>query len=312
MEDVGDDPKGKEGAVPDRLHPGDGPPSLQERRSPGPSAQLGPLHVPGLYIKRPPTEHKRYLGGRKRWPVRLPGEPTRTDKIFAAIQRAVPKAQPCEARRNAWISETTWRLIDERVSARRDPQCGQAFTRRLGKEVKKSLAEDRRRRADKLGAEVEALVKEDPHLIQEAWYRLQGWYKTAVDRAPPPAQARLNWITAERVALYSRVPPPGDSIPLYIEPFAVEDWVPDEGEIEWAVKRLRNNRVGGPSRMQTEDLKGWLAAARRGEKKGDTAEKEGGDREDTREGAENWERVVELVQTAFRDGYLARRRLGRR
>ena len=49
--------------------------------------------------------------------------------------------------------------------------------------------------------------------------------------------------------------------------------MPDEGEIEWAVKRLRNNRVGGLLRMQAEDLKGWLAAARRGEKKGETAEK---------------------------------------
>ena len=60
------------------------------------------------------------------------------------------------------------RLINERVSARWDPQNGQAFTRHLGKEVKKSLAEDRRRRADKVGAEVEALVKADPPLIQEA------------------------------------------------------------------------------------------------------------------------------------------------
>ena len=109
------------------------------------------------------------------------------DQIFAALQRAVPKAQPREARQNAWISETTWRLINKRVSARRDPRYGQSFTRRLGKEVKKSLAEDRRRRAGEAGAEVEALVKADPPLIQEAWYRLQGWYKAAVDRAPPPA-----------------------------------------------------------------------------------------------------------------------------
>ena len=81
--------------------------------------------------------------------------------------------------------------------------------------------------------------------------------------------------------------------------------MPNEGEIEWAVKRLHNNRAWGPSRMRAEDLKGWLAAARRGEKKGETAEKEGGGREDTREGAENWTRVVELVQMAFRDGDLA-------
>ena len=63
--------------------------------------------------------------------------------------------------------------------------------------------------------------------------------------------------------MYSRVPPPGDSIPVEIEPFEVEDGVPDEGEIKWAVKRLRNNRSGGALRMRAEDQKGWIAAAQR-------------------------------------------------
>ena len=81
--------------------------------------------------------------------------------------------------------------------------------------------------------------------IHEAWYRLQEWYKAAADRAPPPARATLKRVTAEQVALYSRVSPPGDSISIDIEPFAVEDGVPEEGEIEWAVKRLQNNRAGG-------------------------------------------------------------------
>ena len=120
-------------------------------------------------------------------PVRPPVKPMRTDQIFAALRRAVPKAQPREARRNAWILEKTWRLTDERVSARRDPRYGQAFTRRIGKVVKKSLAEDRKWRADKAGEEVEALVKADPPLIQEEWYRIQGWYKDAIDRTLPPA-----------------------------------------------------------------------------------------------------------------------------
>ena len=57
--------------------------------------------------------------------------------------------------------------------------------------------------------------------------------------------------------------PPGNTIPVTIEPFVVEDGVPTEAEIERAVKRLRKNRAGGPSRMRAEDLKGWLAAARR-------------------------------------------------
>ena len=70
---------------------------------------------------------------------------------------------------------------------------------------------------------------EDPPLIQEAWYRIQGWYKAAVDRAPPPARVTLERITAERVALYSHVPPLGDNTTVELEPFEVEDAVLEEG-----------------------------------------------------------------------------------
>ena len=134
----------------------------------------------------PLSETKRYLGGKKRWMVRPPAKPSRTDKLFAALRRAVPRPKPREARRNAWISAETWRLINERVSARRDPRYGTVYRWWMGKAVQASLAADRRRRAEEAGAEVEALVKADPPLIQEAWYRFQGWYKAAVDRAPPP------------------------------------------------------------------------------------------------------------------------------
>ena len=102
-----------------------------------------------------------------------------------------------------------WRLVNERVSTRRDPAKGQAIKRRLGRAIKESLVADRRRRVDKAGAEVEALVGAYPSLIQEAWHRIQVWYKAAVDRDPPPTRVTLEQITAERVALYRYVPPPG-------------------------------------------------------------------------------------------------------
>ena len=57
--------------------------------------------------------------------------------------------------------------------------------------------------------------------------------------------------------------------------------------------------------MRTEDLKGWLAAARRGEKERETATKDGGggvERERRTEAEGHWERVVELIQNAFWDG----------
>ena len=83
------------------------------------------------------------------------------------------------------------------------------------------------------------MMKADPPLTQEAWHRLQGWYKATVDRPPPPARATLRRVTVERAKLYSRVPPPpGDTIPFTIEPFGVEDGVPSEAEVKWAVKRL--------------------------------------------------------------------------
>ena len=68
---------------------------------------------------------------------------------------------------------------------------------------------------------------------------------SGVGRALPPARSTLKRVTAERVALYSRIPSPGDSIPVNIEPFVVEDRVPEVGEIEWAVTRLQNNCAGG-------------------------------------------------------------------
>ena len=94
-----------------------------------------------------------------------------------------------------------WRLVNERVSARREPRKGQAFKRKLQRAVNASLAADQKRRSDEAGAEVEALVKADPPLIQEVWYRIQGRYKAAVNRAPPPARVTLERITAKRVAL---------------------------------------------------------------------------------------------------------------
>ena len=62
LADVGDASEWKGNAVPDGLHPGDGPPSLWECRYPGPSAQLRPLHGPGLPAERPPDRAQEVPG----------------------------------------------------------------------------------------------------------------------------------------------------------------------------------------------------------------------------------------------------------
>ena len=112
--------------------------------------------------------------------------------------------------------------------------------------------------------EVETLLGEDPPNAKEAWRRLKGWYKAAVNRAPLPAQATLERITAERVNLYSYVSSLGENILVTVVPVEVNDSVPTEDEIEDAVKNVGRNRVGGPSGMQAKHLQGWLAASNRG------------------------------------------------
>ena len=87
-------------------------------------------------------EHMRYLEGRKKIPLRPPTEPTREDKIFAALWKAIPKPRAGEAQRNEWILAATWRLVDKRVSTLREP----THIRRSGQAIRESLKKVRKRR----------------------------------------------------------------------------------------------------------------------------------------------------------------------
>ena len=92
---------------------------------------------------------------------------------------------------------------------------------------------------------------------------MKGWYRAAFERDPPPAQVTLKWITADQVDLYIYIPPPGDNIPVSVEQFPVDDSVPTEENIKWAVTRLHNHRSGESSGMRDKHLKGWLEEARK-------------------------------------------------
>ena len=98
------------------------------------------------------------------------------------------------------------------------------------------------------------------------------------------------------------MPSPGEGIPIHVEKHTIDDSVPTEDEVEAAVKKLRSNRAGGPSGIRAENIKGWLAAARR---VGKATEKGKENTAAEEEGEEMWAKVVELTQTAFREGKLA-------
>ena len=158
--------------------------------------------VVGCLHSAPERKHTRYIMGRRKMPLRPPTEPTREDGIFAALRRAVPKPHARDRQKNAWISEETWRLVDERVSVRRGTGVHMSIWR-LGRAIRASLQGGSKRRVEAAGLEVETLMGEDPLNPKEAWRRLKGWYKAAFNRSLLPDRATLEQITAERVDLYS-------------------------------------------------------------------------------------------------------------
>ena len=101
--------------------------------------------VVGCLRSAPEREHTRYIMGRRNLSLRPPTEPTREDRIFAALRRAVPKTHGKDRHKNEWISEETWRLVDKRVSARSMTRVHSRI-RRMGRAIRVSLLGDRKLR----------------------------------------------------------------------------------------------------------------------------------------------------------------------
>jgi hypothetical protein len=64
--------------------------------------------------------------------------------------------------------------------------------------------------------------------------------------------------TEERIALYARRTPPGESLPINIAPTPIPDGVPTDSEVRDAVGELTNGRSGGASKIRAEHMKEWL------------------------------------------------------
>ena len=115
----------------------------------------------------------------------------------------------------------------------------------MDRAIAASLKGDITWKVEEEGEEVDTLIGSDPPLHWEAWHRLKGLYRTAVDCDPPPARVTLEQITTERVDLYSYLPPPGANIPICVEPFPVYDSVPTKEDIELAVEKTTKSPLQG-------------------------------------------------------------------
>ena len=142
--------------------------------------------VMGLLRGGTAKAHGKYIAGRRKIPLKPPRRLTREDEFFGDLRQAVLKPQPQEQHWNTWISEETWRLVDERVTMRRKTRARTGL-RRLGQAIQASMKGDRKRRVEEAGTVVKNMLQEDPPNARGSWRRMKGWYRAAAKRGPPPA-----------------------------------------------------------------------------------------------------------------------------
>ena len=181
---------------------------------------------------------------------------THTELIFKELKATCKPPPKREQLANVWIQPATWALIDTRAALQKEGKLTQQSLRTYNRRVKAALKADRSKRAADAAETIEQKLAEGG--VQEAWRHLKGWYRLAEDRPPTPCYDAMTIQTKERAELYAKVPPPGDPIPIHVQPFAIRDDVPEEPEIRAVVKGLRNGRASGASGMRAEHIKQWL------------------------------------------------------
>jgi hypothetical protein len=204
-----------------------------------------------------------YIRGRKAFPLGAPkwGPMSQADYLFEEVlaQVQVP-AREAARHRQPWISDETWRKVDEMHQhnrRRHTPEFSQPRQRVLKRQVQQAFATDRKQRTAAAGVYIENLLANDQ--LSEAWKGLQAWYRQHGDYPPKPAREDLEVITVEREALYEKRQPPGEPIPVILPaPFDIPDGVFDDEEIAVAVRRLPRGKSPGPTKMKAESIQEWL------------------------------------------------------
>ncbi len=82
---------------------------------------------------------------------------------------------------------------------------------------------------------------------KEAWRCLKGWYKTASESALAASPMLLAAQTAKCVALYGRVPSPGEPLSIHVDKADIPDGPPSNQELRSVVQGLQNGHAAGAS-----------------------------------------------------------------
>ena len=101
-------------------------------------------------------------------------------ELADTVERPTPKT----LKANGWIRPSTWSLIDRKAGLEREGRLHQRVRRKLVREIKGSLKDDRRHQTKAVGEKIVGLL--DAGKLAEAWGTLKGWYTAASERVLKP------------------------------------------------------------------------------------------------------------------------------
>jgi len=241
--------------------------------------------VVGWLRAGPSRTMRGYAKARKTIPWSPPATLTECDILVNQLTGLLDPKHPTARKKSPWISEDTWKLVDQRAELKRQ-QAAPEELRAMKDRIRRSLRQDRKERVKKAGEAIENALEGDD--LREAWNLAKGWYRQASKKSPRPSHQDFDELHAERSELYRAEPSPGQPIPVRLSaPFSIADEPPDHDEVAEACRDLRRGRAAGVTGIRAEDLQGWLKEYERED--GDPAP---------------WEMVLQLVDRAFRHGEL--------
>ena len=159
---------------------------------------------------------------------------------------------------NSWISEETFDLVRRKSRALRKGDSEEI--KRLGRELRRSLRQDRRRRIWKVSTFIEERLGVGD--IIRAFDVLKHWYRKFTGKALKPSNTELATTRKVHKELFTSKNLDGEcSYQFEYKRKEVDDSIPLEPEIRRALFRMRSRKAPGLTKISVDQLKEWCNAA---------------------------------------------------
>ena len=180
------------------------------------------------------------------------------DERFRDLKEALETPKVVEKEERSWISARSFELLHRKAQALRRGNAEEVHD--IGRELRCSIRKDRRQRVEKVSREIEQRMDEND--VIGAFQMLQHWYRKFTGRALRPSKADLEKTRQTYAELFAD-DKLSEEIPFEFayEGEPVNDSIPGEEEIAMALRKMRNRKAPGLSRISVDDLKQWYKEA---------------------------------------------------